>query len=162
MSPGGTESSAVKEVVSDMNVAKVAVLGVPDVPGVAAGLFSALAGVGVGADMIVQSVMRGQLNDIAFIVKTSSLDCAIEICRAFASEVGAQGVTFDSEVARVALVGDSLAGRPEIPARMFRVLAGGKINIDMIAAASTEIACIVSSSDIQSAASALSGAFLGL
>ena len=162
MSPGGTESSAVKEVVSDMNVAKVAVLGVPDVPGVAAGLFSALAGVGVGADMIVQSVMRGQLNDIAFIVKKSSLDCAMEICRAFASEVGAQGVTFDSEVARVALVGDSLAGRPEIPARMFRVLAGGKINIDMIAAASTEIACIVSSSDIQSAASALSGAFLGL
>jgi homoserine kinase len=151
----------VKEVLSDMDVAKVAVLGVPDVPGVAAALFSALAEGGVGADMIVQSVMRGQLNDIAFIVKKSGLDGAIKICRKFAAEVDAQGVTFDSEVAKVALAGEGLGGRPEIPSQMFTVLAEGKVNIDMIAAASTELACIVASSDVEAAASALSRAFLG-
>lgn len=156
----GSGSRAVKKVVSDMDVAKVAVLGVPDVPGVAARLFSALAEAGVGADMIVQSVMRGQLNDIAFIVKKSCLDGAIGICRGFASEVDAQGVTFDSEVAKIALVGDRLAGQPEIPSQMFTVLAGGGINIDMIAAASTELACIVASSDVEAASAALSRAFL--
>jgi aspartate kinase len=104
--------------------------------------------------------MRGQLNDIAFIVKKSCLDGAIGICRAFASEVDAQGVTFDSEVAKIALVGDRLAGQPEIPSQMFTVLAGGGINIDMIAAASTELACIVASSDVEAASAALSRAFL--
>ena len=60
--------AVVGEVISDRDVAKIAVLGVPDVPGVAARLFSDLAAAGVGAEMIVQSVMRGQMNDIAFII----------------------------------------------------------------------------------------------
>ncbi len=156
----GSGRCVVEEVISDMDVAKIAVLGVPDVPGVAARLFSDLAGAGVGAEMIVQSVMRGQMNDIAFIVKQSLLGDAIAICRSFASGVGAQGVTFDAEVAKVALKGDLLSGCPEIPSQMFSVLAGCRINIDMIAAASTIIACIVASPDMEGASSALSQAFL--
>jgi len=150
----------VDQVVSDRDVAKIAVLGVPDVPGVAARLFSDLASAGVGAEMIVQSVMRGQMNDIAFIVKRSTLGEAMAICRAYAADMGAQGVTFDTEVAKVALTGENLAGCPAIPSQMFSVLAGGRINIDMIAAASTVIACIVASGDLEEAISALSGAFL--
>jgi len=159
----GVDSSGqcvVGEVICDSDVAKIAVLGVPDVPGVAARLFSNLAAVDVGAEMIVQSVMRGQMNDIAFIVKQSLLGEAIGICRVFSSEVGAQGVTFDTEVAKVALKGDLIAGCPEIPSQMFSVLAGCRINIDMIAAASTVIASIVSSGDMEEAVSALSQAFL--
>ena len=156
----GSGRCVVEEVISDSDVAKIAVLGVPDVPGVAARLFSDLAAAGVGAEMIVQSVMRGQVNDIAFIVKQSLLGDAIAICRSFASGVGAQGVTFDAEVAKVALKGDLLSGCPEIPSQMFSVLAGCRINIDMIAAASTIIACIVASPDMEGAASALSQAFL--
>ena len=159
----GLDSSGrcvVDEVVSDRDVAKIAVLGVPDVPGVAARLFSDLAGSGVGAEMIVQSVMRGQLNDIAFIVKKSLLGEAISICRAYARDLGAQGVTFDSEVAKVALRGEHLAGCPGIPSQMFSVLAGCRINIDMIAAASTVIACIVAAGNLEGAERALSQAFL--
>lgn len=159
----GVDSSGrcvVGEVISDRDVAKIAVLGVPDVPGVAARLFSDLASAGVGAEMIVQSVMRGQMNDIAFIVKQSLLGEAIAICRSFASDLEAQGVTFDTEVAKVALKGEHLAGCPEIPSQMFSVLAGCRINIDMIAAASTVIACIVSAGDLEGAVGALSQAFL--
>ncbi len=159
----GVDSSGrcvVGEVISDRDVAKIAVLGVPDVPGVAARLFSDLASAGVGAEMIVQSVMRGQMNDIAFIIKQSFLGEAITICRSFASDIGAQGVTFDTEVAKVALKGEHLAGCPEIPSQMFSVLAGCRINIDMIAAASTVIACIVAAGDLEGAVGALSQAFL--
>ncbi len=159
----GLDSSGcrmVDQVVSDRDVAKIAVLGVPDVPGVAARLFSDLASAGVGVEMIVQSVMRGQMNDIAFIVKRSLLGEAMTICRAYAADMGAQGVTFDTEVAKVALTGENLAGCPEIPSQMFTVLAGGRINIDMIAAASTVIACIVASGDLEEAIEALSRAFL--
>ena len=151
---------AVEKVISDRSIAKVAVLGVPDVPGVAARLFSALAKEEVGAEMIVQSVMRGQTNDIAFIVKASLLGKAMDICRQFALEVKAQGVTFDTEVAKVALGGKNLAGCPAIPSQMFSVLAEENINIDMIAAAATVIACIVSAAGMEKAVDALTSAFL--
>ena len=151
---------AVEKVISDRSIAKVAVLGVPDVPGVAARLFSALAKEEVGAEMIVQSVMRGQTNDIAFIVKGSLLGKAMDICRQFALEVKAQGVTFDTEVAKVALGGKNLAGCPAIPSQMFSVLAEENINIDMIAAAATVIACIVSAAGMEKAVDALTSAFL--
>lgn len=100
------------------------------------------------------------MNDIAFIIKQSLLGEAIAICRSFASDIGAQGVTFDTEVAKVALKGEHLAGCPEIPSQMFSVLAGCRINIDMIAAASTVIACIVAAGDLEGAVGALSQAFL--
>ncbi len=150
----------VENVISDRRIAKIAVLGVPDVPGVAARLFSALAGEKVGAEMIVQSVMRGQTNDIAFIVKGSRLGTAMDICRQFALEIKAQGVTFDTEIAKVALAGKDFGGCPSIPSRMFSVLAEENINIDMIAAADTVIACIVPAAEMEKAAAALSTAFL--
>ncbi len=159
----GLDSSGrcvVEEVISDRRIAKIAVLGVPDVPGVAARLFSALAEQEVGAEMIVQSVMRGQTNDIAFIVRGSLLGKAMDICRRFALEVKAQGVTFDTEIAKVAVEGENLAGCSSIPSQMFSVLAEENINIDMIAAAATVIACIVSASEMEKAAGALSAAFL--
>ena len=71
-----------------------------------------------------------------------------------------KGVTFDSEVAKVALRGEHLAGCPGIPSQMFSVLAGCRINIDMIAAASTVIACIVAAGNLEGAERALSQAFL--
>ncbi|NLB83359.1 MAG: homoserine kinase [Synergistaceae bacterium] len=157
------ESSAqcvVEEVISDRRIAKVAVLGVPDIPGVAARLFSALSAEKVGVEMIVQSVMRGQTNDIAFIVKGSLLGIAMDICRQFALEIKAQGVTFDTEIAKVALAGKSFGGCPSIPSRMFSVLAEENINIDMIAAADTVIACIVPAAEMEKATAALSAAFL--
>lgn len=150
----------VEKVISDRRIAKVAVLGVPDVPGVAARLFSALAGEEVGVEMIVQSVMRGQTNDIAFIVKGSLHGKAMDICRQFALEIKAQGVTFDTEIAKVALAGKNLGGCPSIPSRMFSVLAEENINIDMIAAADTVIACIVSAAEMEKASAALTAAFL--
>lgn len=156
----GLDRSIVEEVSSDSDVVKIAALGVPDVPGVAARLFSGLAEGGVGAEMIVQSVMRGQTNDIAFVVKKSSLGRAIDACRAFAAEVGSQGVTFDTEVARVTLRGEGLAEHHDVPSKMFSLLADHGINLDMIAAASDIIACIVAAPEAERAVSALSEAFL--
>ena len=72
----------------------------------------------------------------------------------------AQGVTFDTEIAKVALEGKNLAGCPAIPSQMFSVLAEENVNIDMIAAAATVIACIVSAAEMEKAVEALTSAFL--
>ncbi|SDX63571.1 aspartate kinase [Acetomicrobium thermoterrenum DSM 13490] len=154
------EGLAIKAVVHDKNIAKIAVLGVPDVPGIAAGLFSKLADRGVGVEMIIQSVMRGDVNDIAFLVKETLLGEAIEVCGDYAREIDAQGVTYDAEVGRVSIVGVGLSLHPEIPAEMFSVLSGEGINIDMISSTSNSITCVISSSMIDRAVSALHRHFL--
>lgn len=67
--PKAFGGQTVDSVTCDHNVAKVAILGVPDVPGIAARLFSRLAERDVKVGMIIQSIMRGGVNDIAFLVR---------------------------------------------------------------------------------------------
>lgn len=138
-----SEGMIIKGVVSDAKVAKVVVMGVPDVPGVAGRLFTSLAERGVGAEMIIQNNMRGGLNDIGFLVRKDLLDATIEVCRDFSRSVGAQGVSFNSEISRVSIVGAGIANHPEIPSRMFRSLADEGINIDMIASTALAVTCVV-------------------
>ncbi|NLH95213.1 MAG: aspartate kinase [Synergistaceae bacterium] len=154
------EDLVVRAVVPDRGVAKVAVLGVPDVPGIAAKLFSGLAGRGIHVEMIIQSTMRGQVNDIAFLVKKGLLGEAIDACRNVAREIGAQGVNFDVEVGRVSIVGAGIANHVDVPGRMFTVLAREGINLDMIASTSGSITCVVALDRLDDAARALHREFI--
>lgn len=155
------EGFAVSSVVSDTKTAKIAILGVPDVPGIAAKIFSKLADADISAEMIIQSVMRGQINDIAFLVRKENMEQAIGKCRAISKEVGAQGVTFDTEIARVSLIGSGIANHPDIPSKMFSVLAEKGINLEMIVASSVSITCVVDSSREQDAVNSLKDFFGG-
>ncbi|HOI82615.1 MAG: aspartate kinase [Thermovirgaceae bacterium] len=155
-----SEGFVVRSITHDTGVAKVAVLGVPDTPGIAARVFSPLSEAGVGAEMIIQSVMRGQVNDIAFLVRKEFLGEAIDICRGTARDIGAQGVVFDTEIGKISLVGAGLSNHPEAPARMFSILAAESVNIDMISSTSMSITCVVSSADVEKAAVALHRVFI--
>ncbi len=135
---------AVDSVICDEDVAKVAVLGVPDRPGIAAHLFGCLAKAGIAVEMIVQSVMRGDVNDIAFLIRKESLDGAIDVCRRMPEEMDAQGVTFDTEICRLALYGKGFSLHPELSAEVFALLAEKGINLEMIVATPESICCIVS------------------
>jgi len=150
----------IKAVAHDLEVAKVVMLGVPDIPGVAGRLFTALAERGVGAEMIVQNNMRGGLNDIGFLVRKENLDDAIEVCRSFSRDVEAQGVSFNTEIARVSVIGKGIAGRPDIPARMFTTLGKEGVNIDMIASTDLFVTCVVASTRADDAVRALHEHFI--
>jgi aspartate kinase len=155
-----TEGLAIKGVAHDAKVAKVVIMGVPDVPGVAGRLFSSLAEKGVGAEMIIQNNMRGGLNDIGFLVKKEYLDGAIDVCRDFSRDISAQGVSFNTEIARVSIVGAGIANHPDIPSRMFMVLAKEGINIDMIASTALAVTCVVAASRAEDAVRALHEHFI--
>lgn len=146
MSNPVTEGLIIKAVIQDMKSAKVVLLGVPDIPGIAARLFANLAAEGIGADMIVQNNMRGGVNDIGFLVKKTNLEAASRVCRELCREIDAQGVSFDTEIARISIVGAGIANHPEVPSRMFSILAEAGINIDMIASTALAITCVVGSS----------------
>ncbi len=154
------EDLAVRAVVPDRGVAKVAVLGVPDVPGIAARLFGGLALRGIAVEMIIQSTMRGQVNDIAFLVKKGLLGEAIDACREVAREIDAQGVNFDVEVGRVSIVGAGITNHVDVPGHMFSVLAREGINLDMIASTSVSITCVVALDRLDDAAKALHRVFI--
>ncbi|MDR1581027.1 MAG: aspartate kinase [Synergistaceae bacterium] len=155
-----SEGLIVKAVVHDLKVAKVVLMGVPDVPGVAGRLFSSLAERCVGAEMIIQNTMRGGLNDIGFLVRKENLDAAIDVCRNFSAEVDAQGVSFNTEIARVSIVGSGIANHPDIPSRMFTILAKESINIEMIASTALAVTCVVAATRAEDAVRALHEHFI--
>jgi aspartate kinase len=152
--------SRVSDVRIDRTSARITLLGVPDIPGVAAGIFSELAERGVGVAMIVQNNMRGGVTDVGFLVDKARLDDAVEGCRKVAKIINAQGVSFSTEIARVALVGSNLDHAVDIPAKMFSALAEAKINIDMIVSNSYDITCVVAANAAETAAGALRARFL--
>ena len=155
-----SEGLIIKGVVHDAKVAKVVMMGVPDVPGVAGRLFSSLAESGIGAEMIIQNNMRGGLNDIGFLVRKEFLDGTIEVCRNFSKDIGAQGVSFNSEIARVSIVGAGIANHPDIPSRMFNALAEEGINIDMIASTALAVTCVVAKARAEDAVRTLHEHFI--
>jgi len=155
-----SEGLIIKAVVHDLKTAKVVLMGVPDIPGVAGRLFTSLAERGVGAEMIIQNNMRGGLNDIGFLIRKENLDNAIDVCRAFSRDVEAQGVSFNTEIARVSIVGAGIANHPDIPSRMFTTLAKEGINIDMISSTALAVTCVVASTRADDAVRALHEHFI--
>jgi len=153
------EEPIISGVVNDASESKVTVVGVPDRPGVSAALFENLANANINVDMIVQNTSKEGLTDISFTMPKADMKIAEEIVSRVATEIGAQGVTHDSEIAKVSLVGAGMKTSPGIAAKMFRVLADNNINIHMISTSTIRVSVVVSSSDMEAAVRSLHTAF---
>jgi aspartate kinase len=131
-------------IASHTNVAKITVRSVPDQPGVAATLFEPLARVGVSVDTIVQNTSVERTTDISFTVSRTDLPKAVEQVESVVRDIGASEVVTDPSLASVSIVGSGMQNTPGYAARMFRILADGNINIDMITTSEIRISCIIS------------------
>ena len=126
------------------NVAKITVRSVPDRPGIAAALFEPLARIGISVDTIVQNTSVDKTTDISFTVTRDDLAGALAQVEGVVDELGAAGVVSDAALASVSIVGSGMQHTPGYASRMFRVLADGLINIDMITTSEIRISCIIS------------------
>lgn len=153
------EAKIVRGVAFDNKVAKISVAEVPDRPGIAHRLFSALANEKINVDMIIQGVNRDGINDISFIVARDDLPRSLEISRAVAAEIGAREVYHDLNVAKVSIVGAGVANNYGVAARMFGALAQEGINIQMISTSETKISCIIDDQEVVKAVRAIHKAF---
>jgi aspartate kinase len=153
------EDPIISGVVTDVSEAKVTVLGVPDQPGVSAALFEPLAARNVNVDMIVQNTSTEGHTDISFTVPKADLAVSEETVGQIAVEIGAKGVTHDSDIAKVSLVGAGMKTSPGIAAKMFRVLADENVNIEMISTSTIRISVVIASGDLERAARSLHTAF---
>ena len=153
------EEAIVTAVTHDVSEAKVTVIGVPDRPGLAARLFRGLAERNVNVDMIVQNTSLHGTTDISFTVPGYDLAVSAEVCEGLVPELGATGVTSDSDVARVSLVGAGMKTHPGVTALTFETLASEGINIEMISTSSIRISCVVRAEAAEVAVRALHAAF---
>ncbi len=128
------------------SVAKITVQSVPDRPGLAASLFEPLAEASISVDTIVQNTGGDQSTDISFTVSRTDLPAAVRLVESLAPQMGAAGVVSANKLAAVSIVGSGMQNTPGYASRMFRLLANGGINIDMITTSEIRISCIIDES----------------
>jgi aspartate kinase len=149
----------------DDQQARVALLRVPDRPGVAARLFGEIARQDVDVDLIIQSIHEGNSNDIAFTVAKNILQRAEAVAWAIAPALREQinsdeaEVLVEHETAKVSIVGAGMIGNPGVAAKMFAALASAKVNIQMISTSEVKVSCVVDFADCDRAIAALCQAF---
>jgi aspartate kinase len=153
------EKAIISGVTHDTSEAKVTILGVPDRPGIAAGVFRPLADAGVNIDMIVQNVSERGHTSISFTLPKTDLAIADPILERTAKEVGASGYTKDPEIGKISLVGAGMRSHPGVAADMFDALAAAGINIEIISTSSIRISCVVRAADVERAVRVVHEAF---
>ena len=142
-------------VAHDLNVVRFAIFDVPDKPGVAKKLFKALAEAGINVDMVIQSAMRDNRNDIAFTTEENELQKTIPIVEKLVQDIGASGMTCGTNVAKVSIVGAGMQSNPGVAATMFEALADEEINIHMISTSEIKVSCIIDQERIKDAVRSL-------
>ena len=153
------EHAIISAVVDDDSEAKVTITGVPDRPGIAASLFRRLADSNVNVDMIVQNVSEDGVTDISYTAPKEDLGTSLAITEGLAEEIGATGVTADSGIARVSVVGAGMKSNPGVAATMFETLAGNGINIEMISTSAIRISCVIAAEQLEQAVVVLHDAY---
>jgi len=160
----------------DTDQAKVALLRVPDRPGVAAQMFGEIGRQDLNVDLIIQSIHEGNSNDIAFTVNKHSLNQAEAVAAAIAptlrqrSNSGSNSgkdnpvtneaeVMVERDIAKISIAGAGMIGRPGVAAQMFSALAAEKINILMISTSEVKVSCVIDQKDCDRAINTLCETF---
>ena len=151
----------IRGVADDTNVAKIAILGIPNTPGIAYSIFSKLAENNIDVDMIVQSIRNVEKNvtDMVFTTTLDDLGSAKQIIDKVADELNAVAVLIETDVAKVSIVGAGMLGNPGIASRMFKALSEAGINIDVISTSEISISCLIKAEKIKEAVNAIHNEF---
>ncbi len=157
--PGMEPTNKVRGIAHDFDVSKITIRGVPDRPGIAAAIFGPLADAHVSVDTIVQNSSLENLTDMTFTVSKDELQRAMELVEPLAAEIGAGGITTDSRLGKVSIVGTGMQNTPGYAATMFRTLFDASINIQLITTSEIRITCIIAEADVLPAVKALHRAF---
>jgi aspartate kinase len=137
------EGILVSGIAYDKNEAKIAVMGVPDKPGIAARILTALSDANISVDMIVQNVSSAGMTDFTFTVTKADLKQAQVITNEVAKEILAKEVVCDENISKVSIVGLGMRSHAGVATRMFTALAQNGINIQMISTSEIKISVVI-------------------
>ena len=149
------EQVVIRGIAHDPDVAKIALLGVPDRPGVAAEIFRTIGGQGVNVRMIVQANGSDSKNDVTFAVGAHEVKSVLPTVEELRKRLGARAFVYDPDVAILSVVGEGLATSPGTAGEVFAALAQAGVNIEIISTSSITITCIVRKVDVERAVRSL-------
>ena len=152
------EKMLVTGVAKDTNVARISVIGLEDVPGVAFRLFSLMGQKNIVVDIILQSIGRNGTKDISFTVSENQLPLAVSVLE---DVYGKGSVSVESDVAKVSVVGAGMETNAGVAAKMFEALYSVGANIHMISTSEIKISVLIDRNDAVKAVAAIHEAFIG-
>ncbi len=155
------EKMLVRGVTKDTDVARISMIGVSDIPGIAFKVFNKLAQKNINVDIILQSVGRNSTKDIAFTVNKDNAPVAITALRELPFVGDELEITCDTDVAKVSVVGAGMETHPGTASKMFEALYNSDINIQMISTSEIKISVLIDAKDADKAVLAVHDAFLG-
>lgn len=143
----GMEKTQVSGVAKDKNIARLALVGLADQPGIAFKIFSLLANHHINVDIILQSIGRGDKKDISFTVSRGDMKLAKELLEEYKQSIGFERIDVSDNIAKVSIVGAGMCNNPGVASLMFEALYNGGINIQMISTSEIKVSVLVHESD---------------
>ena len=153
------EKTHVSGVAKDKNVARIALVGLADQPGIAFKIFSLLAKKNINVDIILQSIGRDESKDISFTVARSDADEAKAVMEENKEAIGFHYAELNKQIAKVSIVGAGMAHNAGVACKMFEALSAAGININMISTSEIKISVLVDERDADRAVQAIHDRF---
>ncbi|MBO5955543.1 MAG: aspartate kinase [Clostridia bacterium] len=154
------EKMLIRGVARDNDVARIAIVGLEDKPGIAFKVFSLLAKKNINVDVILQSIGRGGKKDISYTVTKNHLSEALELLEAEKDSLCYEEVTHREDISKVSIVGAGMVNNPGVAAKMFEALYDANINIHMISTSETKISVLINVANAEKAVQAIHDKFL--
>jgi aspartate kinase len=153
------EKPVVAGIAHSRDEAKITMIGVPDVPGVASKILGPIAAANIEVDMIVQNVGADDTTDFTFTVKREDYDRGLELLEPVRKALGARELTGDNRIVKVSVVGVGMRSHAGVATRMFDALAAESINIQMISTSEIKISVVVAERYLELAVRSIHSAF---
>lgn len=155
------EKLLIRGVVKDDNVARISIIGLADIPGIAFKIFNQLALKKINVDIILQSVGRDGTKDITFTVSKDQCSDAENALKAMEGALKFSDLKTDTDVAKISIVGAGMETHPGVASKMFEALFEQNINIQMIATSETKISVLIDAKDSKRAVIAVHEKLIG-
>ena len=155
------EEMKISGIAKDNDVARIAVVGVPDEPGIAFRVFNTMARAKINVDIILQSYGKKGTNDISFTVPLPDADAAAEALSELQESIGYDHLSVDTNVCKVSIVGAGMMSASGIAALMFEALYDAKINIQMISTSEIKVSVLIEKGYADQAVQAIHNKFFG-
>ncbi|MBM3706424.1 MAG: ACT domain-containing protein, partial [Actinobacteria bacterium] len=153
------ERPVITGVTYDTNQVKITVFGLKDIPGIAAKLFGAFAAENINVDLIVQNISEKGVSTISFTIKNEDIPVAKTVLDGLKEKIEFSSVDVNSDVAKVSIVGAGMQTHAGVASKMFEVLSGENINIEMISTSPIRISCVIRKDKVKAAVKALHAGF---
>ena len=155
------EKTQISGVATDKNVARLALVGVEDRPGIAYKVFSLLGQKNINVDIIVQSIGRQGTQDISFTVRRSDVEQAVDLLQEHKASLPFDHIDVDQNVVKVSIVGAGMVDNAGVAAKMFGALYDADINIHMISTSEIKVSVLLDESVAGLAVQAIHDKFFG-